>query len=403
MSPALASLAARGAAAAAVLVAATAGGAGAATAGEHRSGTPAHRHGIADRRGQVLRDRPLTNAAALPGARANRRVTYLSQGARGQPIVVTGTVALPRTPAPPGGWPVISWAHGTTGTADLCAPSRDTADGPAHDYLGLMDRTLDAWVRRGFAVVQTDYEGLGTPGGHPYMNARSAANTVLDMVRAARGTDHRVGRNWIAMGHSQGGHAALAAAAARTHAHGVHLLGAVAIAPGNGVSQTPRYIRSGAREAQTAVSFLPPLLLGAAAARPGIVPDRLLSDTARPLLTAARTGCLNKIRKVAASIPPERVFRPGADLKPLTRYLSEQEPTRLALRVPTLVAQGTADTEVSRTSTDGLVKKLCTRYPRVTYRTYHGADHRQTVAASLADAEGFADALRSGSAPAGTC
>lgn len=361
-------------------------------------------HGATDRRGAILSDRPLTGAAALPGARGNRRVTYLSRGAHGEPITVSGTVALPDTPPPPGGWPVISWAHGTTGTADMCAPSADTADGPAHDYLGLVDRTLDAWVRRGFAVVQTDYEGLGTPGPHPYLNARSAADTVLDMVRAAHNVDHRVGRDWIAMGHSQGGHAALSAAAARSSGHDTHLLGAVSIAPGGvDVSRTASYIRSGQSGADAAVAFLPPLLIGAAAVRPGIVPDRLLTGTARPLLTAARTGCLAKVRTVAATISPDDVFRPGADLRPLTRYLRRQEPTRWTLRVPTFVAQGSDDESVSKASTDRLVKTLCTRYRRVSYRVYPNTDHRGAIAASLDDAERFVDALRSGATPPATC
>jgi hypothetical protein len=38
-------------------------------------------------------------------------------------------------------------------------------------------------------VVQTDYEGLGTPGTHPYLNGPSEGRRVLDMVRAARRLD----------------------------------------------------------------------------------------------------------------------------------------------------------------------------------------------------------------------
>ncbi|MEV7006887.1 lipase family protein [Streptosporangium sp. NPDC051022] len=396
------------AALAAVTVTATTGTAGAASADAGPSAAPvpapAAKTAVHGPRGSLLSVRPLTGAAALPSAARNRLVTYVSEDARGRPIAVSGTVSLPRTRPPAGGWPVISWAHGTTGTADVCAPSADTPAGPVHDYLSLMDRTLDAWVARGFAVVQTDYEGLGTPGEHPYMNGRSAANTVLDMVRAARGLDHGVGRDWFAIGHSQGGHAALFSAATENTRRDVRLLGAVAIAPGGmGLSQTAPYIQAGGPGAQAALAFLPTLLIGASAADPAVVPDALLTPEAKPLLTAGRTGCLAQIREVAATIPVNNVFAQGADLGPLTRYLQTQEPAGIAVRVPTLVAQGTDDALVSKQSTDHLVGTMCAKAKKVDYRVYQGADHRAAVAASFGDALEFVNALRAGRTPASTC
>ncbi|MCX4552832.1 lysophospholipase [Streptomyces sp. NBC_01387] len=345
-------------------------------------------------RGSLLTERTLTGVAALPSAAENRTVTYLSEDSQGRRIVVSGTVSLPKTPPPPGGWPVISWAHGTTGLADICAPSADTPDGPEHEQLAQQVQTLDQWVTHGYAVVRTDYEGLGTPGDHPYLNGRSAANTVVDLVRAARRVDPRVGRRWLAVGHSQGGHAALFSAAAASTGKDVQLVGAVAIAPGGWeVSQTVPYIRAGGPGAQASVAFLPPLLLGAAAADPAVVPEDLLTKKALPLITAARTGCLESVREVAATIPPEDVFKPDADVAPLTDYLKKQETGGLKLRVPTFVAQGADDQLVARSTTDDLVKSLRKTSRDVSYRVYPGADHRGSIAASWGDAERFADAL----------
>lgn len=132
----------------------------------------------------------------LPSARSEALITYGSANARDEPITVTGTVSVPAAPPPPGGWPVISWAHGTTGTADACVPSADRPGGPAHSYVGLVDQVLDRWVAAGYAVVQTDYEGLGTPGEHPYLNGVSEANTVVDIVRAARRANPGIGADW---------------------------------------------------------------------------------------------------------------------------------------------------------------------------------------------------------------
>src|SRR5690606_12354078 len=127
--------------------------------------------------------------------------------------LVSGTVTVPAGEPPEGGWPVISWAHGTTGVGDACAPSAHSVGGPARDYLAVTDPVIARWVTGGYAVVATDYEGLGTPGGHPYMNGISAAHTVTDIVRAARELDSRIGAKWAVAGHSQGGHAALFTAA----------------------------------------------------------------------------------------------------------------------------------------------------------------------------------------------
>ena len=51
------------------------------------------------------------------------RVMYLSQTVAGAPTVVTGLVAVPDDPPPFGGYPLLLYGHGTTGMADVCAPS----------------------------------------------------------------------------------------------------------------------------------------------------------------------------------------------------------------------------------------------------------------------------------------
>ncbi|MFC4053485.1 alpha/beta hydrolase family protein [Actinomadura syzygii] len=354
------------------------------------------------KRGKLISVRPLVNAAALPSAAVNRAVSYTSEGVGGRKIVVTGTVAVPPGRAPRGGWPVLSWAHGTTGTADACAPSTDTATGPAHDYLSITEAYLDRWVSHGYAVVQTDYEGLGTAGGHPYMNGASEANTVLDIVRASRRVDHRIGRDWFVAGHSQGGQAALYTAA--TSANDVRLKGAVAIAPGSNMSQTAVYVKAQYPGAEAALPFLFVLLNGANAADPTFVPEALLTSDAAPLAAAGRTNaCLAQLRQMSASLPLDKVFRPDADLTRFETYYNSQEALGLTLNVPTLVAQGTADREVSPAATQNIVTDLCKRYGRIAYRTFDGADHRGSINASFETSLQFTESLRQDAPTPTTC
>jgi len=341
------------------------------------------------RPGQLLSSRAVADGPALPSAGRNEIITYASQDGNGEPVVVSGTVSIPRTPAPDGGYPVISWAHGTTGVADACAPSADFVGGPAHGYLSGVNASLDDWVAKGYAVVSTDYQGLGTPGIHPYINGDTETNAVVDIVRAARAMDPAVGPTWFVIGHSQGGQAALfTAAQGGERAPELHLGGAVAIAPGNGLDQTPQYFRSGVPGIEAAEAFLPLILLGAQAADPAIDPSALLTEQAQPLVTAARTGCIDDIRKVPP-VPAGQVFRPDADLRPLTDYLARQEPSRVHVQVPTLVAQSSGDLVVSKPSTDLMVKTLQDNGNELTYRTYEGADHRGTIGVSQKDAQDF--------------
>lgn len=354
--------------------------------------------------GELLTARPSTSAAALPSAGRNYLITYGSSDAAGNPIVVSGTVSLPASRPARQGWPVISWAHGTTGVADVCAPSQDSTDGLAHDYLSVIDPTLDTWVARGFVVAQTDYEGLGTPGDHPYLNGRSEANTVIDIVRAARELDWRVSRNWFVMGHSQGGQAALfTAGLAAKRAPLLNLLGAVPIAPGSGISQIADYIRTGNPALAAAVPFYPLVVMGAAAADPSLNNNDYFTATSEPLLAIARTACLAQLRAIAPSIPVNQVIPATTDLTKLDADLAATEPATVNETIPTLIAQGTADTTVPETATNALVSALCAKGTPITYDTYAGADHRGSVAASLSDVQAFVAARLAGQQPATTC
>ncbi|UVS81356.1 lipase family protein [Actinokineospora sp. UTMC 2448] len=139
------------------------------------------------------------------------RVMYRTTDRDGSPIAVTGTVITPR-----GEWkgagerPVIGYAVGTQGLGDHCAPSRQLAMGS--EYEGPF---LQGLLLRGYGVAITDYEGLGTPGVHTYVNRVVSGRAVLDSIRAAqRLPDADLPDNGpVAIaGYSQGGGAAAAAA-----------------------------------------------------------------------------------------------------------------------------------------------------------------------------------------------
>ncbi|MEV3903838.1 lipase family protein [Mycobacterium sp. NPDC050551] len=195
--------------------------------------------------GEVLRTEPsripaaVDFPAALPATAT--RIMYRSTNARGGAIPVTGTYIRPTLPwTGPGPRPLVSFAVGTHGQGDQCAPSR-----LINEYL-YQNRVLDTFleyellliqrmIKRGWAVVVTDYEGLGTPGVHTYVNRLASGHAVLDAARAARGLpDSGLDpAGPIALyGYSQGGAAtASAAELAATYAPDLPIVGTYAGAP----------------------------------------------------------------------------------------------------------------------------------------------------------------------------
>ncbi|KPI18294.1 Triacylglycerol lipase [Actinobacteria bacterium OV450] len=143
----------------------------------------------------------------LPGQPTNTRawkIHYRSTTADGAPNTVSGTVIVPQD-GRTGPRPLVTYAVGTVGMGDSCAPSNNLPYGTAMEANLIQQLTL-----RGWAVVVTDYEGLGTPGVHTYTVGPSAGHAVLDAARAAErlpeaglSADTPVG----IMGYSQGGQA----------------------------------------------------------------------------------------------------------------------------------------------------------------------------------------------------
>ena len=173
--------------------------------------------------GDVIRSEPL--GVTVPGGRA-LRVLYRSEDFRGRPTVSSGMVFSPGGPAPAGGRPVVSWAHGTVGLAPQCAPTRIA------NPIGNLP-WVSEMLARGWVVTATDYAGLGTPGRNGYLIAGDEGHDVINAVRAARALPGaRASTRWVSWGHSQGGHAALAAGdMAASYAPELNLVAIAAAAP----------------------------------------------------------------------------------------------------------------------------------------------------------------------------
>lgn len=165
----------------------------------------------------------------LATAASIKVMTYNMENVQGQTAKATALVMFPKVAPPTDGYRVVVWEHGTVGVGDSCAPSNNMI----HPRFKIL---ADSLLAAGYVVVAPDYEGLGTPGIHPYLNLSSAAKSALSAVQAAK--DHygkQLNGAWMSVGQSQGGHASLATAEyANTDAT---YKGAVAGAPASSLGQ----------------------------------------------------------------------------------------------------------------------------------------------------------------------
>ncbi|QKT08190.1 alpha/beta hydrolase [Gordonia sp. X0973] len=339
--------------------------------------------GAAPADGAVLSTSALAAADLPSGAARGVRLLYATRDQNGRPARSTGAVYFPRGAAPRGGWPVISWAHGTTGIAPQCAPSLMTGRVQDRDQ-----PLIAAALRHGYVVAATDYAGAGAEA--EYLGGRAAAHDVIDVVRAARDVDSGVGRRWVAVGHSQGGHAALwATRLAPRYAPDLDVRGVVALAPYSQVSKIFSTIqRPGVPNLSVLNSyygFALYLMSGLAHARPDVNPLGYLTPTGKRWLTTARTVCAGELANAMTTVAPGTFYRTPVDGTAFVRALRDYAdiPTT-GWRRPILIQQGVLDPVIPAIGTQTLVDELRGGGAAVTMRTYP-TDHGGVVPMAMGD------------------
>ena len=291
--------------------------------------------------GDLIRTMPIDTGD--PGEAA-LRIMYHSTDAEGDDRAVTGLAYYPTGDPPEGGWPILAWAHGTSGLAAPCAPSRGPAPPPDFGVRGVR--------------VATDYVGLGPNGElHPYLSAAAEGNAVIDSVAAVRALPAaHAGDRWVVAEHSQGGHAALVTnEMAADRLPDAELLGAVAIAPGSQLAETY------GDDVQVRI-ITTMVLFGAAADDPDIDPRRYLSPRVYAAAEGAvEDGCVGDVIGAMlplATSPDFYVTDPRSD--PAGRaWLDENDPGQVASESPLLLVQGGQDPIVVPARTAALFDRLC--------------------------------------------
>jgi hypothetical protein len=292
-----------------------------------------------------------------PAYRMNAaRVVYRSTSGDGQATEVSGSVFVPRGDPPPGGWPVVSFGHGTTGIDESCAPSLSST------LLGYTE-TVGVLITKGYAVALADYQGLGASGVHPYTDSRTAGLNMIDAVRALRATFPNVSNRWGAIGASEGGGAAWAAdEQARDYAPELTLVGAVAVSP---VSDLTGLVDKAQQGTLTKDQEFGLIAIAESLAR--LHPDFNRDDFRRGAaarywdILAACSGPDMSHRDDAAKAVELKDVAPGTPeaADRLRRYLAEWALPQKRLSAPLYVWYGGADTYIDASWTAGAIERAC--------------------------------------------
>lgn len=352
--------------------------------------------------GRLLRTEALSPEQSLATAGKGIRILYSSTDGLGgaSPVVVSGALFLPRGEPPSGGWPLLAWAHGTVGVADICAPSWTPRSERDATYLSY-------WLSQGYAVVASDYQGLGTAGGHPYLATRPAAYSVLDSIRAVQGGDFSLSRKVVLIGQSQGGGAAFATGAyAPAYAPELDVRAVVA-------TGTPYFSprAQAALEAARPRDAVDPLLAYNFLAMslleqtdPAFRVEDYISAEAMPAARSIRTSCFRDLaqRVVGEKITYNRAYirEPGEKL--VSAYELMGYPT-LALRMPVFMGTGGKDRDVPAPMQLSLAADACAAGAVIQSHLYPSLDHSGTVNGSTGDSTPFVKKAFAGEPLSGNC
>ena len=322
-------------------------------------------------------------------------MTYKMLGMNNTEVQATALVFTPKTAPPAKGWPIVVWAHGTTGVADICAPSRSQLN----TYIQAM---IEGLLAAGYVVVAPDYEGLGEPANdelHPFLNVKSEAFSITDAVVAARNyLGNKVSNRWMTVGHSQGGHAALGAAQYQSRAQ-LDYKGTVAVAPasnleliltaGESLAAQQTDLTEKITTLASLDTFTALITAGLRNPNPTLQYSQVFKSPTDQIADNAETDCYTSLGQEfglgmqayalnnAGDISNYPRTQSGfMNLSPVRKFLdTDSQPLQVKIDTPIIIYQGAMDTTVPKAATDTLLSGEAAKNSQITYRTNTTWDH----------------------------
>jgi pimeloyl-ACP methyl ester carboxylesterase len=350
---------------------------------------------------------PLNLPLTLSTVATGRLFAYKMPSAMGKQINATAMLFTPKSVMPPGGWPLVVFGHGTVGVAQSCAPSVTMKATGNWEYASVVASLLS----QGMVVVAPDYEGMGSSAmgveaGHPYLDLGSAGRSMaLAAVGAKKLMTTQLSGAWATMGHSQGGHAALAGAQfaglAKKQETSLNYKGAIAIAPASNLQMSLNTMWSGIQASSlnpanyatgyNAVGisnfYAAYVVKGTQSTPAPLTPSDVFGARMLAVYNAkVGTECFSSFSSsISTSVGQYRVtngatpagytgfINSAINAANVTRVLNSNEPGQMKLPGNTLIVQGSADTTVLPSSTRALLATMQSKGSQVTL-SYHDSN-----------------------------
>ena len=300
-------------------------------------------------------------------------------------MAVSAVVLVTDGKPPAGGWPVIAWAHEFRGAARQCAPSlmRNLGAGPL----------LAMYANLGYAVVATDYSGLGADSGKPVLDMESNALDVIYSVAAARSAVKEIGPKWIAVGAFQGG--MTAAAVAESEVRDPNYLGSVATSGVADAQEAYQHFAQGSPNRMLLV-----LTSTVKALYPEFQVSDMLKDTALPAHQRVAQTC-------GGETEPEfttGMLKPGWESNKFEKeFFGRNIPGQKPAHGPLLVISGGADAAIPAEMSEKTVARMCKQGSRILFLKYPDLDASGVMGASVADQISWIKARFAGYVAPGNC
>lgn len=272
---------------------------------------------------------------------------------------------------------------------------------------------IDLVVDRGWAVVATDYTGMGTRGDYPYLVGVGEGASILDSIRAAHAFDDATFTDrTVIWGHSQGGHAAeWAGMMAPDYAPDLDIAGTAALSPASDPQAMAQRVadRPGGAGTSLAISFVADAY--SRAYPEDLSLEQTITPAARPLVREAASRCLSQTDTIATVLAGLALSRDRPMLRasptegPLADRL-EQNVARGPWAAPLFIGQGVDDEVVPIDQNERYVAGLCARDIPVTFAAYPDRTHMSVLDADsplMSDLFPWTDDRFTGREAADTC
>ena len=337
--------------------------------------------------GELIRSEPFYEYL-LPYTISAFRILYHAHSPYDKDVAASGVVLLPHGTAPPGGWPIIAWAHDLTGSARQCAPSllKILNEGPL----------LSMYVGLGYAVVAPDYAGLGTNFPSAVLDVPSNAQDVINSVAAARAALPQLGSKWLVAGYAHGSRVAIGVAEALPKNSNNFFLGAIGIL---GIADPPELFEHlGQGPSYPMLVFL---AQGFKNQYPEFRVDDMLTDKGMALYKNLGDSCEAPSGQVPSS---NELLKAGwQNNLYIKEFFARNALGRKPAFSPLLFISGETDGDVPSSLTTALVGRLCQQKDRVLLVNYPGLNPSAVLGNSVGEQVSWIRARFSGQPAPSNC